>query len=187
MGLEGLKFCLRLDMEYAERIHNLYRDHEQAVASQASLARVIAHLSPAWDYYQAVSSLAGTDAGSFLRFLDQARRYRRDLIQYVQNKGGLFSAAYFTRANVAKLPITQDLEAVKTAHGQHAVDEMIGPGWPGVRPLDLRDIPNWDFAPASLGVRIAPALPEAGILLFLNLVLFLAVHVVLLRTDVRAG
>ncbi len=185
--LEGLKFCLRLDMEYAEKIHNLYLDYEQAVAAQASLARNLARLSPAWDYYQAASSLAGTDTGSFLRFLDQARRYRRDVIQYVQNKGGLFTAAYFTRAEIDKLPSTQELDALKASQGQRAVEELIGPGWPGVRPLDLRDMPSCDFAPAPLGVRIAPALPEAGILLFLNLVLFLVVHVVLLRTDVRAG
>jgi ABC-type transport system involved in multi-copper enzyme maturation permease subunit len=185
--LEGLKFCLRLDMEYAEKIHDLYREYEQAVASQASLARTIARLSPAWDYYQAASSLAGTDTGSFLRFLEQARRYRSDVIQYVQSKGGLFSAAYFTRADVDKLPTTQELDALKRARGPRAVDELIGPGWSGVRPLDLRDMPSYDFPPAPLGVRIAPALPEAGILLFLNLVLFLVVHVVLLRTDVRAG
>ena len=184
--LEGLKFCLRLDMEYAEKIHNLYQEYERAVAAQASLARNLARLSPAWDYYQAASSLAGTDAGSIMKFLEQARRYRRDVIQYVQNKGGLFSAAYFTRANLDGLPTTQELYALKAARGQGAVDELIGPGWPVVRPLDLRDMPSCDFPPAPLGARIGPALPEAGILLFLNLVLFLVVHFALLRADVRA-
>jgi hypothetical protein len=47
-------------------------------------------------------------------------------------------------------------------------------------------MPSCDFPPVPPGARIAPALPEAGILLFLNLVLFLVVHVVLLRADVRA-
>lgn len=184
--LEGLKYCLRLDMEYAEKIHALYREYELDVVSQASLARAIARISPAWVYYHAASVLAGTDEGGFLRFLDHTRRYRRDLIQYVQDKGGLFSAAYFTRADVDRLPLTRELDAMKSARGQRAVDEMIGQGWDTVPPLDLHDLPNWQAVPDVLAERVASALPEAGLLLCLNLVLFLAAHVALLRTDVRA-
>jgi hypothetical protein len=54
-----------------------------------------------------------------------------------------------------------------------------------VPPLDLRDLPNWELASAALPSRMVAALPDAGLLLFLNLVLFLSAHVVLLRTDVR--
>jgi ABC-type transport system involved in multi-copper enzyme maturation permease subunit len=184
--LEGLKYCLRLDMEYAEKIHSLYHEYELDLISQASLARAIARISPAWIYYHAASILAGTDEGGFMRFLDHTRRYRRDLIQYVQDKGGLFSAAYFTRADIDKLPLTQELDAMKSAHGQRAVDEMIGPGWDAVPPLDLHDLPNWQAVPDGLADRVASALPEAGLLVCLNLVLFLAAHVAMLRTDVRA-
>jgi ABC-type transport system involved in multi-copper enzyme maturation permease subunit len=183
--LEGLKYCLRLDMEFAEKTYGLYRDYELAAASQASLARAIACLSPAWVYYHGASVLAGTDSGSFMSFLEQSRRYRRDLIQYVQNKGGLYSAAYFTRIDVDKVPTTQELDMLKSSRGQRAVDELIGRGWDAVPSLDLHDMPNWDFASDSLPARIVAALPAAGILLFLNLVLFLAAHVALSRTDVR--
>jgi hypothetical protein len=184
--LEGLKYCLRLDMEYAEKIHALYREYELDVVSQASLARAIARISPAWVYYHAASILAGTDEGGFMRFLDHTRRYRRDLIQYVQDKGGLFSASYFTRADADKLPLTRELDAIKSARGQRTVDEMIGRGWDAVPPLDLHDLPSWQAVPDVLAERVASALPEVGVLLCLNLVLFLAAHVALLRTDVRA-
>lgn len=183
--LEGLKYCLRLDMEYAEKIHGLYHDYELAAAAQASLARALACLSPAWVYYHGASVLAGTDSGSFMSFLEHSRRYRGDLIQYVQNKGGLFSAAYFTRVAVEKLPTTQELDVVKSSRGQGAVDALIGNGWDAVPPLNLRDLPTWELASDALPSRIVAALPEAGLLLFLNLVLFLSAHVVLLRTDVR--
>ncbi|MBZ5497572.1 MAG: ABC transporter permease subunit [Acidobacteriia bacterium] len=183
--LEGLKYCLRLDMEYAEKTYSLYRNYELALASQAALAGAMGRLSPAWIYYHAASILAGTDSGSFLRFLDQTRRYRRDLIQYVQDKGGLYSSAYFTRIDVEKLPTTQDLDIMKASRGQRAVDNMIGPGWDAVAPLNLYDMPGWDSAPDAFAARVRSALPEAGILLFLNLVLFLAAHVGMLRTDVR--
>ncbi len=183
--LEGLRYCLPMHMDYAEKEYGLYHDYEISLAAQASLARVLAGMSPAWIYYHAASSLAGTDTGSFLRFLDQSRRYRSDLIRYVQDKGGLLSGPYFTRVDIDRLPTTKELEAMKAARGQRAVEEMIGPGWGAVPPLDLRDLPNWDAAPEAVSTRLVAMLPEAGILVFLNVALFLAVHVALLRTDVR--
>lgn len=63
---------------------------------------------------------------------------------------------------------------------------MIGPGWDAVPPLNVRDLPSWEAARGVLAERIVPALPEAGFLLFLNVILFLAAHFALLRADVRA-
>jgi ABC-type transport system involved in multi-copper enzyme maturation permease subunit len=185
--LEGLKFCLQQDMDYAEKAGALYRDYELSLASQANLASYLGKLSPARLYYDACAVFAGTDSSTLLRFFSDARDYRRALIRYVQDKNGLLAAPYFTRADVEKLPTTAELDAVKTARGQAAVDSIIGPGFGSVPPLDLRDMPNWDPAPEQAGVRAARALPNAGTLVFLNLLFFLAAHVAFLRADVRAG
>jgi len=186
--LEGLKFCLSLDMEYAEKVHALYRNYEMALAGQASLARAIARLSPAWTYYHAASVLAGTDPGSFLRFLERARLYRGELIRYVQSRNGLFGPAYFTRVNIETLPTTEQLAAVVASRGPNAIDEISGwRGWEAVAPLNLRDLPNWESPPQIVKERIVPALPEMGILVFLNLLFFLIAHVAFLKADVRAG
>jgi len=142
---------------------------------------------PAWVYYQAASVLAGTDADSYLRFLEQARRYRQELISYVQSKNGLFSAPYFTRADVNRLLTTAELESLKISQGQRAVDEMIGPGWDGVPALDLRDPPKFELAPEPVVERLRRAVGELGILIFLNLVFFLTAHVAFLKADVRPG
>ncbi|RPH34996.1 DUF3526 domain-containing protein [bacterium] len=151
------------------------------------MGRASARVAPGWVYDQGAAVLSGTDEASFLRFLDRARRYRGDLIQYAQNKDGLFSAAYFTRADINKLPTTRELDVMKSEQGQRAVDSLIGPGWDSLPALDIRDLPGWDFAPDPLRTRLASALQEIGILVFLNLLLFLTAHVAFLRTDVRAG
>jgi hypothetical protein len=186
--LEGLQYCLRLDMEYTERIHALYRNYELTASAQAALGRVLARLSPAWVYYQSASALAGTDSASLLRFLEHALQYRRQMIEYVQSRQALFSARYFTRMDIPKLPTTAELEAMKAGRGQRAVDEMIGwQGWDAIPPLDLRDMPRWESSSLEARRRIASALPETGILVFLNLLFFLLAHVAFLRTDVRAN
>ncbi len=186
--LEGLKYCLRLDMEYAERINSLYRNYEVALASQASLAGAIGRLSPAWTYYHAASVLAGTDSSSFMSFLERARLYRRELIQYVEGRNGLFGPAYFTRVAIESLPTIAELARLTATRGEKAIDEISG--WRGedaIAPLDLRDLPSWESPDRILNERIVPTLPDVGILLFLNLLFFLIAHVVFLKADVRAG
>ena len=158
------------------------------LAGQASLAGTIGLLSPAWTYSHAASVLAGTDSGSFLRFLERARLYRRELIQYVESKNGLLGPAYFTRANIETLPTISELAALSAARGKDAVDELYG--WRGeeaIAPLDLRDLPNWESPVQIVEDRVIPALPEMGILILLNLLVFLLAHVAFLRADVRAG
>lgn len=184
--LEGLKYCLRLNMEYAERIHDLYRSYERTLLRQADLAKMVARLSPAWVYTQAASILAGTDADHYLRFLERARRYRHVVIDYVESKDGLFSLAYFTRRNMNELLTTAELEALRKSRGRRAIDDLIGRGWDEVPPLDLRDMPTFDPFSDTIDEQIKRALPELGILIFLNLVLFLLSHVAFLRADVRA-
>ncbi|HYK90350.1 MAG TPA: ABC transporter permease subunit [Acidobacteriota bacterium] len=186
--LEGLKYCLSLDMDYAERVHSLYDGYEIALAAQASLAGTIGRVSPAWIFYHAASVLAGTDSGSFLRFLERARLYRRELIRYVEGKDGLLGPAYFTRARIETLPTISELAALKSARGEQAIDEIFS--WRGeeaITPLDLRDLPNWESPVQIVDERIIPALPEVGILVFLNLLFFLIAHIAFLKADVRAG
>jgi len=184
--LEGLKFCLQQDMDYAEKGGALYRDYESSLADQANIAAYLGKLSPARLYYDACAVFAGTDSSNLLKFFADARDYRRALIGYVQDKNGLLSAAYFTPADVEKLPTTADLDAVKAERGQAAVDSIIGTGWDSVSALDLRDMPNWDPSPEQAGRRANRALPNAGILVFLNLLFFVGAHVAFLRADVRA-
>ncbi len=186
--LEGLKYCLRLEMEYAEKIHSLYRNYEMNLAGQASLARSIGRISPAWTYYHAASILAGTDSENFLRFLERARFYRGELIRYVESKNGLFGPAYFTRAEIEALPTISELAALTASRGQKAIDELSG--WRGedaIAPLDLRDLPSWESPVQFFNERVIPAFPELGILVFLNLIVFLVAHVAFLKADVRAG
>ncbi len=185
--LEGLKFCLPQDMDYAEEAGSLYRNYERSLASQARLATLLGKISPARIFYDAAAVLAGTDSSTALRFFEQARDYRHVLVRYVQDKNGLLTAAYFTRAEVERLPTTAELETVKAARGQAAVDAIIGAGFQSVPALNLGDLPSYEFAAEPAGQRAAQALPDVGIIFALNLVLFLGCHVAFLRADVRAG
>ncbi len=183
--LDGLRRFLPIEIQYADKIHAVHADYERQLDAQARLARVLARFSPAWSYYNTASSLAGTDAETQLAFLDRARRYRNQLMDYVSSKDGLFSYRFFTRQAPGDFKSTAELDLLK-GQGDRLRQE-IGAGWDSVAPLDLRDRPPFNYSPFQIRDSLANSLPDLILLVFLNLASFLAAHVCFLRTDVRVG
>jgi len=183
--LEGLKRFLPIEIEYAGKIHAVHADYERQLDAQARLARILARLSPAWSYYNTASSLAGTDAETQMAFLDRARRYRNQLMDYVSSKDGLFSYRFFTRREPRSFKSTPELDLLK---GQgDRLHQEIGTGWDSVPPLDLRDRPPFNHSTFRVRDSLLNSLPDLVLLVFLNLAFFLAAHVCFLKTDVRVG
>jgi ABC-type transport system involved in multi-copper enzyme maturation permease subunit len=183
--LAGLREYVPRHIQAAERIHDLHREYERKLEEQSRLARNLSRISPAWVYYQAATSLAGTDADSYLTFLESSRHYRRELIRYVEGRDGLYSYRYFTRLEPSRWRSTVELTALKGQPGR--LEQELGPGWESVTPLNLGDLPPFDSSDPTVQDAIGSALPDVGLLVFLNLVLFLGAHVCFLRSDVRAG
>lgn len=183
--LEGLQRFLPLEIEYANRMHEVQAGYERQLHEQAATARFLARISPAWSYFNAVSGLAGTDAEAYTTFLAKARNYRLQVLNYLSSKDGLVSYRYFTRLEPSRFRTTAELELLQK-QGDRLKQEM-GKDWDSVPPLDLRDLPTFDHAPAPVATAVAGVLPDVVLLVFLNLALFLAAHVCFLRTDVRAG
>ncbi len=103
------RFMESLRVEIADQIWQLRRDYlEGGPLRQARLSRNLSRLSPAAVYGDLAAVLAGTDLGAHHRFLDQARAYRREVIQYFRDRDAFGSRAWFTddrgKADVAGMP-----------------------------------------------------------------------------------
>lgn len=173
-----IEYSEPLRMEYADRIWELYRRRYDALKRQADLAKNISRLSLAWTYYNATASFAGTNVDAYLRFLEQARRYREELIRYVKDKGG-FGFAFFTRKKENEfLTLQQFLEKRKKV-----VEEMMAgryKGWDNVKPLDLSDLPRFEFNDDPMA-NINAGLLDLTILILLNVIFFMGTYVSFLR------
>lgn len=113
---EGLKFARefydfkqRLLIRYADKVWDVYRDYlEKNPLRQARLVKNISRISPAYVYYNSTATLSETDLESILRFMSQARQYRREVIQYFENKEAFSSRLWFAddkgKADVDDLP-----------------------------------------------------------------------------------
>jgi len=183
--LAGLKRFLPLEIQYADKIHAVHIEYERQLDAQARLARLLARFSPAWSYYNTASSLAGTDAETQLAFLDRARRYRSQLMDYVSSKDGFLSYRFFTRREPQSFKSTPELDLLRGQGDRLQLE--IGQGWESIPPLDLRDRPPFNHSTFRVRDSLLNALPDLVLLVFLNLAFFLAAHVCFLRTDVRVG
>ena len=94
----GFKENLRA--QYADRIWQIRKAYlDKNPNRQSLLALNISRVSPASVYYNAAAILAETDLGSFWRFMEQARQYRREWVEYLRD-GKIFSSRrWFTGSN----------------------------------------------------------------------------------------
>lgn len=180
---EGIKYCVPLHMEYANRIWNLYRAYDAELRSQVALSENISRISPAWTYYRTASILAGTDYNTYTRFLSQARQYRQKLIDYTDAQKGFSTLPFFTTMKMDETLTVAQLTEVEADQGWKAIRKLQARYW-GNAPV-LRDIPEFRYQPESITESIDRALPDLLILSLLNVVLFLAAYASFIRQEVK--
>jgi len=86
-----------LRAEYADRSGRLWQAYaDDHLHAQAGLVWGLLRLSPAGLLAEATSMAADTDLASYQRFVDQARRFRGDLIGYLENRDAFGARLWFT-------------------------------------------------------------------------------------------
>ena len=91
----GFKENLRT--QYAEKIWRIRKAYlDRNPNRQSLLALNISRISPAAVYYNAAAILAETDLGSFWRFMEQTRQYRREWVDYLRDEKIFSSRRWFT-------------------------------------------------------------------------------------------
>ena len=103
-GEEGVDFAQEcygfkenLRAQYADRIWQIRKTYlDKNPNRQSLLALNISRISPAAVYYNAAAILAETDLGSFWRFMEQTRQYRREWVDYLRDEEIFSSRRWFT-------------------------------------------------------------------------------------------
>ncbi len=183
--MEGLRYCLPLHLEYADRIWELYRSYEEQLRSQVALSDNISRASPAWTYYNAASILAGTDSSVYTHFMDQAQRYRQELISYSRSQKGFSSMSYFTMMKMDETLTFAELAEMESTQGLEAIERHAEPFGERFWTTPLQGIPIFRYQPESLSESMGKALPDLLILALLNIVLFLAAYASFMRQEVK--
>ncbi len=181
--LEGIRYCVPLHMEYADRIWELYRVYDTELRSQVALSENISRISPAWVYYRTASILSGTDYNTYTRFLSQTRQYRQQLIDYTNARKGFSTLSFFTTMEMDDTLTIAQLARIEADQGREAISKLQTRYWSNAQAL--RDIPEFRYQQESITESIHRALPDLLILVLLNTMLFLAAYASFIRQEVK--
>ena len=105
----GYQEPLRID--YAHKAEEILKRRENIGERNRQLARNVSRLSFADTYHLAIGAITGTDRVSYNDFIGQARSYKRQVVDYLTDKGAFSARAWFSndkgKAEFTDLPIFQ--------------------------------------------------------------------------------
>jgi len=183
-----------LESDYGDSVWRIELSYVDSLVKQNRLARNIARISPISVYENVMSTLAQSDLGSFQSFMDNARAYRNDVIEYIRSKTNNFSSSsYFTICSEREATIYEKkLEAVKQAQNENErkkarddFQQFINETKKGRTTLGLKDLPRFTYQP-SVVKSLKRALPDLAMLVFVNVLLFSLSFVAFIGYDVRS-
>jgi hypothetical protein len=115
--------------------------------------------------------------------MDQARRYRHQLISYTNSRQGFSTPSFFTTMKLSDTLTYNQLVEMQSRHGDEAIEKLQSSYWPKA-PV-LTGIPVFRHRPESLADSVQRTLPDVTILILLNIVFFLAAYASFVRQEVK--
>ena len=143
--------------EHADAKNRIEDEHLNKQFAQVAFTQQITRLSPAAIYKYAVESLAGTGFARHKRFVQQARRYRQQFVDFIKSEDS----------------------ADKESYHVYLVKEGLSQ-----KPVAFNSIPKFSEQ-LTLGIAFEGAMLDLTLLVSLALLLFMAAVLAFMRTDVK--
>lgn len=166
--------------DYAKREWGIYQQlYLPGLEKQQRWQNVIDYFSPAAIFQSTASSLSQTDVNHYDSFLDEARKYRSTLMNYLNNDRKIFSDnahEYFTGLGKEEIENSQ-FEARVNSDSDHRPSNS--------PPLDLSGIPQFSFQSSSMAGTITNVLIKIILLLAYTGIITLVAAGMIRKYDAR--
>lgn len=172
-----LRQIIPLQIKAAEDIWNINRQYVDSLNRQKIFASWIGKLSPIFLYERIMNGLSRTDYSNLENFSVQTRRYRQQLIDYLNSKNAFSSLRYFTVMEKEPDFEVSDYEEygeMLKKYGEFEPDS-----------LDVSDVPRFRYQRESVANSFMRLIPDLVILFFMGIFFFVCVLVAVLKYDVR--
>ena len=184
---------ISVESDYGDRVWKIELTYIRGLLAQNHLARNIARISPISIYENVMSTFAGSDLGSIQNFMDNARAYRNEMMEYIRSKTDNFSTSYFTVCSEQEAFIyDKQHEAIKQAQTESerkqandVLKQFYNETQKKRAALDMTDFPRFTYRPNLTG-NFKRAIPDLILLVFINALLFALSFATFMRYDVRA-
>ena len=174
--LEQNKRIEPLRVEYALKEWRLYQEHLRPLKRWASLVKEVSRISPASQYSNAISAVAGTDLEGYESFVRQARTYREKLVEFLRDKFG--TLRYFTPIKREEMmPAEKVRELMRGGFSSFS--------WDDVEPVDISGLPSFVISRPGPTESLGRASVDIGFLALFNVLFFLLGYLMFLSYDAR--
>jgi ABC-type transport system involved in multi-copper enzyme maturation permease subunit len=188
-----LNFQIR-KIDYADKQWQVEQSYLHHMFRHAHLANTLSGISPVFLYENVLSILSQTDLSYSNSFFSQAKTYRNTLNDFISSKtNGISSPSYFTQFSEQDAMICEKKWDVVT-HAQNEAEKNeamniftqfineTGEKW---TPLYSKDIPQFVYQAESVARSFQRIIPYLGLLIFINILLFLLSFMAFQKYDVR--
>jgi ABC-type transport system involved in multi-copper enzyme maturation permease subunit len=189
---ESYRLQYPVKIRYADRFWEVEHSYFNSMYEQKKLADTLSRISPVSLYENVMSSLAGTDIAVFQRFMESVRMYRSEILEYVRSKTeGFSSSSFFTPCTKEEVEqyekLMTQLQQVKSPEEAKSIVGKAKEHWEKVfaetPSLDLRDFPAFK-SPSTFG-NLERAVPDLGLLIFVDVLFFAVAFTAFARYDIR--
>ncbi|MDZ7369355.1 MAG: ABC transporter permease subunit [candidate division KSB1 bacterium] len=205
--LEEIAIRDKYRIKYAEKKGEILRKYMDALVKQRQLASWTTTLSPAFLFQETSEALAGVSGADFLRFMQQARLYRMQIVDYLRQKKDLYPYRYITPEDETKImPLDKWIHYI--TNGEYTSFDDLSRGRTllemgrefmrtydrskaaNLSPslfasLDLSDLPAFSFQALSISKSVSNVLFQLLVSLLINVLLFYFSHRSFINYDVR--
>lgn len=131
---EILGYQEQLRAEYADKAEEILNKPAEQRERNVKFADALSRVSFAEVYHSAVGTIAGTDRQHYNDFIQNARAYKREIVEYLKDKEAFSSRAWFSddhgAAELTDLPIFRHQpSALSESFSRAAVDVLILLAW----------------------------------------------------------
>ena len=131
---ELLGYQERLRSEYASKAEEILNKPAEGRERDAKFADALSRISFADVYHFAIGAIAGTDRQSYNGFIEDARAYKREIVEYLKDKKAFSSRAWFSTdkgtADLADLPVFRHKRlSLSESFARASVDILILLAW----------------------------------------------------------
>ena len=131
---EILGYQEQLRVEYADKAEEILNKPAEERERNAKFADTLSRISFADTYDFAVGTIAGTDRRSYNDYIQNARAYKREIVEYLKDKAAFSSRAWFSTdkgtAELQDLPVFQHRRlSISESVARASVDILILVAW----------------------------------------------------------